>query len=64
MEGTSRDMVAKAKKAGLVVSLWPTTKIQDFILGCYLGADYLCTDIPEETMTFMSNNMPWIKIKY
>ncbi len=64
MPGTSRDMVEKAHKQGFTVSLWPTHKIEDFILGCYLGADYLCTDIPIETMKTMTEKFPWIKVIY
>ncbi len=64
MPGTSKQMVEKAKKEGLTVSLWPTHKIEDFIYGCYLGAEYLCTDIPIETMKTMSEKLPWIKVVY
>ena len=64
MEGTTRKYVDKAKKEGLTVSLWPTHKIEDFVLGIYLGSDYLCTDIPEETMRFMAEKMPWVEVVY
>lgn len=64
MPGTSRAMVEKAHKEGFIVSLWPTHKIEDFVLGCYLGADYLCTDIPIETMKTMSARFPWIHVVY
>lgn len=64
MPGTSRQWVEKAHKEGMIVSLWPTHKIEDFILGCYLGADYLCTDIPIETMKTMNEKFPWIKVIY
>lgn len=63
-EGTSRAMVAKAKSKGLHVSLWPTKKIEDFVLGCYLGSEYLCTDIPRETMETMRRDFPWINVLY
>ena len=63
-DGTSRKMVAKAHKEGMIVSLWPTHKIEDFVLACYLGADYLCTDIPIETMKTMTEKFPWIKVVY
>lgn len=64
MPGTSKSMVEKAHKEGLIVSLWPTHKIEDFVLGCYLGADYLCTDIPVETKNTMTEKLPWIKVVY
>ena len=64
MEGTSRQSVADAHKAGLVVSLWPGKKIEDLMLGAYLGADYLCTDIPLEYLRFAKEQAPWLKIKY
>ena len=63
-EGTSREAVKAAHDAGLIVSLWPTHRIEDFILGVYLGADFLCTDIPGETMKFMGEKMPWINVVY
>ena len=64
MDGTSREMVAKAKSKGLRVSLWPTHKIEDFVLGCYLGAEFLCNDIPGKVKETMSKDFPWIKIDY
>lgn len=64
MDGTSRQSVKDAHKAGLVVSLWPGKSIADFMLGAYLGADFLCTDIPVEYMKFAAEKAPWLKIKY
>lgn len=64
MPGTSKAMVEKAKKEGLIVSLWPTEKIEHFILGIYLGADFLCTDIPQECMTTIREHFPWCNVIY
>ena len=64
MEGTSRQSVKDAHKAGLVVSLWPGKKVEDLMLGAYLGADFLCTDIPVEYLRFAKEQAPWLKIKY
>ncbi len=64
MPGTSKQMVEKAHKAGLSVSLWPSYSMEDFVLGCYLGADFLCTDIPIETKRTMTEKFPWIKVIY
>ena len=64
MEGTSRQSVKDAHKAGLVVSLWPGKKVEDLMLGAYLGADFLCTDIPVEYLKFAKEKAPWLKIKY
>jgi len=61
--GTSRTMVKEAQKAGLLVSLWPGHTVEDFLLGVYLGSDYLCSDVPEKVLTFVKGNMPWLKIK-
>lgn len=33
-------------KEGIIVSLWPGKSVEDFMLGAYLGCDYMCTDIP------------------
>ena len=62
MNGTSRAMVQKAHKAGLIVSLWPGGGIEDFQLGVALGADALCCDKAVEVMEFAKKNMPWVKL--
>ncbi len=64
MNGTSREMVAKAHKAGITVSLWPGYTVEDFMLGAYLGADRMCTDVPLTVKEWMEKNAPWIKVKY
>lgn len=64
MDGTSRKAMKQAHDEGLIVSLWPGHSVQDFVLGVYLGADYLCTDIPIEVKAWASDNMPWIKTVY
>lgn len=46
LNGTSRAAVKEAHKNGLKVNLWPGDKPEDTLLALYLGADYLCTDIP------------------
>lgn len=64
MGGTSREAVKLAHKEGLTVSLWPGQSIEDFMLGVYLGADYLCTDIPIRQKDWAEKNAPWINVKY
>lgn len=64
MGGTSRDAVARAHGEGLVVSLWPGQSVNDAVLGTYLGADYLCTDVPVAVKTWLKENAPQIKAKY
>jgi len=64
MNGTSREMVAKAHKEGIIVSLWPGQSIEDFMLGVYLGCDYMCTDIPVKVKEWMTANAPWVKVVY
>lgn len=61
--GTSRKMVDEAHAAGLQVSLWPGHSVEDFLLGIYLGSDYLCSDVPVEVLRYMDSKMPWVKIK-
>ncbi len=61
--GTSRKDVQAAQAAGILVSCWPGHTVQDFLLGVYLGCDYLCSDIPVEVFTYMKEKMPWVKIK-
>lgn len=62
MGGTSRDMVQKGKKAGLIISLWPGGGIEDFQLGVALGADALCCDKAVEVMEFAKKHMPWVTL--
>lgn len=64
MDGTSRAAVKKAHEEGLIVSLWPGHSVADAMLGVYLGADFLCTDIPVEVKTFMETKTPWVKAIY
>ena len=64
LEGTSRVMVDKAHAEGITVSLWPNQKIEDFVLGIYLGADRLCCDTPVTLKAFLDEKMPWVKVIY
>lgn len=64
MDGTSRKAVEKAHKEGLMISLWPGKSPEDAVLGTYLGADFLCTDVPHSVKTFISLKTPWIKARY
>ena len=64
MDGTSRKAVKKAHEKGLTVSLWPGYTPEDFMLGAYLGADFMCTDIPVQVKKFLADKAPWIKVKY
>lgn len=64
MDGTSRAAVKKAHEQGLIVSLWPGQSVADAMLGIYLGADFLCTDIPVEVKTYMEAKAPWVKAVY
>lgn len=64
LNGTSREDIQKAHKAGLAVSLWPGQSFDDFVLGTYLGADYLCTDIPIEVKNRATETMPWVDAVY
>lgn len=56
--------VKKAHKEGLIVSLWPGQSVEDFMLGAYLGCDYMCTDVPIAVKSYLAEKAPWIKVKY
>lgn len=64
MDGTSRAAVKKAHEQGLIVSLWPGQSTADAMLGVYLGADFLCTDIPVEVKGFLAAKAPWVNAVY
>lgn len=61
IDGTSRAAVRKAHEKGLIVSLWPGNSVADAVLGVYLGADYLCTDVPVAVKKAVSRDFPEIK---
>ncbi|WP_197091558.1 glycerophosphodiester phosphodiesterase [Sphingobacterium endophyticum] len=63
VHGTTRNMVIEAKKQGIMVSLWPGRSIDDFLLGVYLGSDYLCSDVPVAVTEWVQKNAPQIKLK-
>ena len=64
MDGSSRKAVKKAHEKGLIVSLWPGNSVDDFAYGVYVGADYLCTDIPVAVKEFAATKMPWVNVVY
>ena len=64
IDGTSRADVVKAKKEGLTVSLWPGSTPRDTLLGIYLGADFLCTDVPAQVKARLGSEIDGTKIIY
>ena len=64
MDGTSRSAVRKAHQRGIIVSLWPGGSVEDAVFGAYLGADYLCTDVPVAVKTSLTEKFPHIKAIY
>ena len=59
--GSSHTTLSDAHKAGLMVNLWPTVKVDDIRLAYLLGADYICTDIPSEAVGYIkANELPII----
>jgi len=64
IDGTSREAVKKAHEKGITVSLWPGKSPADAVLGVYLGADFLCTDVPVAVKQTFTDKFPWIKAIY
>ena len=59
VNASSRESVKYAHQNGLLVSLWPGEKCSDTHLAYLMGSDFLCTDIPLETMQYIKdNNLP------
>jgi len=54
--GLSRSMVRKAHEAGFKVNAWPGEKVADSLLGVYLEADALCTDIPVAAKQYLESS--------
>lgn len=63
LEGTTRDAVKKSHKAGVLVSLWPTRSPEDFMLGAYLGADAMTSDVSVSIKQFLDTKATWIKYR-
>ena len=63
MGGTSREAVQLANKAGIHVSLWPSSKAEDIMLGAYLGAETLVCDRAVEVKRFLDEKATWIKYR-
>ena len=64
INGTSRSGVALAHKKGIKVSLWPGLSVEDFLLGAYLGSDFLCTDIPTQLKAWIETNTHSLKVTF
>jgi len=56
MDGTSRSAVWEAQKAGLRVTGWPGSSLQDYYLAVGLGVDAFCTDIPVAISTWKAQH--------
>ncbi|MBR1575478.1 MAG: glycerophosphodiester phosphodiesterase [Bacteroidales bacterium] len=59
--GTSRSGVKYAHDKGVQVNLWPGEKPADTHLAFLLGADYLCTDIPQEVIRYIDEQQLGIR---
>lgn len=57
IDGTSRAAVRAAQKAGMKVTGWPGTSLDDYLLGLGLGLDAICTDIPVAIHTWKTENL-------
>lgn len=64
LDKTSRKGVKTAHFNHINVNLWPGSKYSDALLALYLGADYICTDLPIGIMEFMKKNPQSRKIRY
>lgn len=62
LSGTSRAAVAEAHKQGLTVSLWPGNTVEDFGYGVYVGADFLCSDIPLQVLKYAEEKLTWVNL--
>jgi len=61
LDGTTRNDVKYAHDHGVTVNLWPGSIPEDSALAATLGADYLCTDVPEMVMKYIKqHNLPII----
>jgi glycerophosphoryl diester phosphodiesterase len=56
IEGSSKNDLEAAHKAGIRVNLWPTAAVETIHLAYLLGADYICTDIPAAGVKYIKEN--------
>ena len=56
VEGSSKNDLDAAHKAGIRVNLWPTAAVETIHLAYLLGADYICTDIPAAGVGYIKKN--------
>lgn len=58
LDRTPRRGVKMAHANQINVNLWPGTKVADSLLALYLGADYICTDVPLRLKKYLRQNPP------
>ena len=58
LDKSSRKGVKTAHANRINVNLWPGSKFSDALLAMYLGADYICTDVPMGAMEYLKKNPP------
>lgn len=58
LDKSSRKGVKTAHVNRINVNLWPGSKFSDALLAMYLGADYICTDVPMGAMEYLKKNPP------
>ena len=63
MDGTTRSTIRLGHKLGMIVSLWPGSNKEDFMLGAALGCDAICCDRFFEVAEWVEKNLPFVKIK-
>lgn len=61
LDKTTREMVVKAHRVGLTVSLWQTNTPETWLRAAMLGADVSTNDAPVATKKWMDENCKWIK---
>lgn len=62
MDGTTRSTIRLAHKLGMIVSLWPGSTKEDFLLGVALGCDAMCCGF-FEVGEWARECLPFVKLK-
>ena len=64
LNSSTRRDVKLAHDNGLQVNLWPGSKLEDTLLALYMGADFLCTDVPIAMKKYFEEHPPYFPVRF
>lgn len=64
LNSSNRRDVKLAHDNGIQVNLWPGSKLEDTLLALYMGADFLCTDVPIAMKKYFEEHPPYFPVRF